>query len=63
MGLFKYAALELMNGLGVNDKELKIQLSIKYQTLCEHTAMIGVVQLSKAAKKEGEMKTVEKINM
>jgi len=47
----------------INDKDLKIQLSTKYQTLCEHTAMIGVVQLSEAQKSEAEMKVMKKISM
>ena len=42
LGLFKFAALEMINNIA--DLETKVNLSVKYQTLSEGTAMIGVVE-------------------
>ena len=40
--LFQYAALSLINS--TEDKEQKVKQSLKYQVLCDHTAMVGVIK-------------------
>lgn len=40
--LFKYAALNLINS--AENAEFRASLSVKYQTLCDETALVGVIK-------------------
>ena len=42
LGLFKFAALQMINEF--EDSKMKEILSIKYQALCNETAMIGIIK-------------------
>ena len=59
LGLFKFAALELINS--IEDHEQRVQLSINYQTLCDATAMVGVIELQSKAQVNKEMLSLKKV--
>lgn len=50
--LVKLAVIKEIEKL--TEKALMINMSVKYQVLCNHTAMIGIVKQEKAATEEME---------